>query len=710
MAIARVQQGLSPFGTQALPAVTPPGGVPVETTLPTAPAVQLPNTSKADVALHADLVAKFESSEDSSRSARERSERDVDYFDNKQWEAKTAKILEERGQAAVVKNKIRMKVKYLQGLEQQQRTDPRALPRTPKHDFDANDCTDALRFVVQANRYDQVRSAVWWDLAVPGWGGNSITVEFRPPMANPRIVVRRTRWDRMFWDPYSAEVDFSDANYLGEVVWMDKDEAVRKYGEAAAKVFDETISTAEVGGTYDDKPKNQTWVAYDKRYRVRVVKMYYIDESGTWQFCEFTKGGYLKSGVSPWLDDDGKPEHEYAWRSAYVDRDNNRYGEIRDLIDTQDQINKLASKIQHLGSVRQTFATEMALGDMSTLEMRKQLARPDGHIELGPQAEFGKNFGIIPTGDMAQAMTELLQLNLADMQEQGANASMQGNGSKEASGRAILANQAGGALAVSPLFDTAKSMDHETYRKIWRRIRQFWKAEEWVRVTDDDNSIRWVGLNTPETAPVVDPMSGQPVMGPQGPMMQPVIDPMTGQPKLKNQIAQLDIDIEIDDAPHVGTMQQEEFQELAKLAGTGFPIKPKTLIKASSFRSKAEMLKDLDEAEKAQQGAPNPEQQKAEAQLKLEAAKAQGQMQIKQAELQMRQQEKAAELQMEQERQAVELQAEQRRQEMQLAFEARKHQQEMAFAREKHQLDQAARAQAARDAHTNSQRPESRAH
>lgn len=691
MPIAAVQQSQSPFGTQAIQATIPP--VREAVVMPSAgEGVKQPQVNWKD--LHVRLVDMFEASEDSSRSARERSERDVDYFDNKQWLAKDAKIVEERGQAAVVKNKIRMKVKYLQGLEQQQRTDPRALPRTPKHDFDANDCTDALRFVVQSNRYDQVRSKVWWDLAVPGWGGNSITVEFKPPQANPRIVVKRTRWDRMFWDPFSSEVDFSDASYLGEVLWMDRDDAVRKYGEDAAKVFDETVSIAQVGGTFDDKPRDGTWVSYDKRYRVRVVKMYYIGEDGQWQFCEFTKGGYLKAGVSPWLDDDGKPEHEYSWRSAYVDRDNNRYGDIRDLIDTQDQINKLASKIQHLGSVRQTYATEEALGDMTQLEMRKQLAKPDGHVTLAQGVEFGKQFGIIPTGDMAQAMTELLQLNLADMEEQGANASMQGSGDKGASGRAILANQAGGALAVSPLFDTAKDMDHETYRKIWRRVRQFWKAEEWVRVTDDDNSIRWVGMNTPDMQPMMDPMTGQPAVDPSTgqPMMQPAIDPMTGQPKLKNEIAQLDIDIEIDDAPHVGVMQQEEFESLAKLAGTGFPVSPKTLIKASSFRSKAEMLKDIADQEKAQQGAPDPEAQKAEAQLKMEQAKAQMQMELKQQEMQMRQQEKAAELQMEMQKQDA-----------QLAFEARKAAQDLQFAREKFSLEQAARAQAARDKHEQAQ-------
>ncbi len=707
MALARVQQGLSPFGTQAIPAAVGPdastGQLPAASDSAQLPAagtgLHAPEVNWRDLLTR--LVEMFEASEDSGRTARELAERDVDYFDNKQWTAKDAKTVEDRGQAAIVKNRIRQKVKYLQGLEQQQRTDPRALPRTPKHDFDANDCTDALRFVVESNRFDQIRSHVWWDLVVAGWGGYSITVEFKPPMANPRIIIKRSRWDRMFWDPFSCELDFSDASYLGEVIWMDRDDATRKYGEAAAKVFDETVATAQVGGTFDDKPKDTTWVSYSKRYRVRVVKMYYIGDDGTWQFCEFTKGGYMKGGPSPWLDDDGKPEHEYAWRSAYVDRDNNRYGDIRDLIDTQDEINKRSSKLLHLASVRQTFATEEALGDMSELDMRKELAKPDGHVRLAQGVEFQKQFGIIPTGDMAKAQLELLQINLNEMEQQGANAAMLGNGHKDASGRAVLANQAGGALAISPLFDTARDADHEVYRKVWRRIRQFWKAEEWVRVTDDTNAIRWIGMNTPAMQPATDPMTGQPVIDPATgqPAMQPVIDPMTGQPQLKNEIAKLDIDIEIDDAPHVGTMQQEEFQELAKLAGTGFPVSPKTLIKASSFRSKAEMLKDIAEAEKAQQGKPDPETAKAEGQLKLEQAKGQAQLALKEREMQMKQAEKAAELHLKQQEQ-----------EAQLVFEARKHEQELRFAERKFSLEQAARAQAARDAHVQAQRRESTAH
>lgn len=685
-----VQEGQSPFATQAVTV----GAVQADQSVMPSAGQGVNDNARWSKDLLSRLVDMFESSEEATDKPRRLAERDVDYYDNKQWTEEEAKELRKRGQPVQMKNRIRQKVKYLQGLEQQQRTDPRALPRTPRHDFDANDCTDALRFIVESNRYDQIRSQFWWDLVVPGWSGYSVTVEQKPPYANPRVSIKRTRWDRMFWDPYSSAVDYSDASYLGEVLWMDRDEAKRTYGAGAAKVFDETVSSAQVGGTFDDKPKDTTWVAFAKRYRVRIVKMYYIGENGEWQFCEFTKGGYLKAGPSPWIGEDGKPEHEYVWRSAYVDRDNARYGDIRDLIDLQDGINKRSSKLLHLATVRQTFSNSHVVTDVK--EFQRQAARPDGHFEGQGNAEFGKDYGVVPTADIARGQSDILMMDLNEMEQQGANAAMLGNAAKDASGRAVLANQAGGALAISPLLDTAKDADHEVYRKAWRRVKQFWTAEEWVRVTDDDKSVRWVGMNTPM---MMDPMTGQPIEGqPQpGQPAMPMMDPKTGQPAMRNQVAELDIDIIIDDAPHVGTMQQEEFAKLAELGNSPLgQLKsyPKLLIQASSFRSKPDMLRELSQAEQQPQQPP-PEVLKMQAQLQLEQQKAQMQMELKQQELQADQAKAAAELQMEQQKQ-----------EQQLAFEARKAALELQFAREKFELEQAARAQAARDRHDQSQQRE----
>jgi len=639
------------------------------------------------------VVQMFEQSEDSSRKARSKAERDVDYYDGKQLTKKEYDALVKRGQVPHVDNRVKRKIRYLEGLEQQQRTDPRALPRTPQHEEDASSVTDCLRYVTEENQWNQLRSRVWKDLLCWGWSGYEIVFEDNPGKPNSKVIVRRCQADRMFWDPFSEAEDFDDARYRGLCVWGDRDEFVKRYGKKAGKVFDETISEGEVGGTYDDKPRYTTWTSReDKRVRARIVQIYYRTSSGMWHFCEFTKGGFLAGGVSPWIGDNQQPEHPFAWGSANVDRDNNRYGEIRDMIDPQDAINKRQSKFLHLMSVRQTFGNELAMGSMTTRELREQAARPDGHFALGSNVEFNKHFGIVPTTDMAEGQFQLLQMAIAEMDLQGPNAAMQGKDPRNQSGRAILAQQQGGALEANPTFDTLRHMDNEAYKKIWRRIRQSWTAQDFVRVTDDERNIRWVGINVP------------------------IIDPQTGQPKVQNQLSELDVDIIMDEAPHVGTMQQEEMMALVEMAKSGLPIPPKSIIKASNIRSKHEILKDLDQAQQQQASQPNPEMmkiqaqveaKKADAQIKAASAQQKGQMDaaamqqqqaMDAAAMQTEQAAKAEELRMKQEAaaqaaemKAAEMQAKldymEREYQLKMQLQLAEHQQEMQIAEEKLDLE-----------------------
>ncbi len=600
-----------------------------------------------------DKIDRFMSSEDAGDKMRRSAELHIDYYDGKQWTDAEVKELKRRGQPAITQNLIKQKIEFLQGLEKTQRTVPNALPRTPKHEEEAHGATDALRFIADDNRYNPARSAAWADLLKAGWGGFQIIAEedtrSRSDMMastamvqpNYRIVINRCQWDRMFWDPYSSEPDYSDASFLGMVVWMDRDEAVRRYGEGAGQVFDETVATVATS-TFDDKPKNYTWVAQGKRKRVRVVQMYFIADDGEWDYVEFTKGGILESGPSPWQNEDGEREHPYAWQSAYVDRDNARYGAIRDLIDMQDEVNKRRSKALHTINSRQTFGNARALGEMTAREMRKEMARPDGHIPLSADAQFGRDWGVIPTSDIASGNMEMLAQAMGIFEDLGANASLQGKSDGQDSGRAILAKQQAGAVQMGTLTDTLRELDLEVYRKAWRRVRQFWTGETWVRVTDDEKNLKWVGFNQPVTQPMMmpqlDPSTGQavmaPMMGPDGqPMEQPVIDPSTGQPILNNAVADMDVDIEIDTAPDMGTLQQEEFQNMVELARIGVVFPPKVYLSASNLRNKGELIRMLDEAGQ-QQNQPSPEQQAA---MQLEFAGAEAEVRKTNAEADDRQ-------------------------------------------------------------------------
>lgn len=530
---------------------------------------------------HARLVEMFEESEDAGRSNRESAERDVDYYDGKQWTEKEAATLRRRGQAALMDNVIKPKIRFLQGLEQTRRTDPRALPRTAQHEEDSHSATDALRFVMDENRYDNIRSKGFKDVLSAGWGGYEVTVENRPGRTNPTIAIRRCQWDRMGWDPYSGEDNFEDAGYRFLLRWLDKEDAIREYGDDGGRVFDETVAWGRAGGTFDDKPKHTTWVSYaQKRWRVCIVQMYFRGPDGDVRLAEFTKGGILHYGPSPWLDEFGEPEDPYAWGSANVDRDNQRYGEIRHLIDLQDGINHRTAKFQHLVSVRQTYGTERALGRMTVQQLRAELAKPDGHLSMAEGTEYGKHFGVVPTGDMADAQLALLQQHISRLAAQGPNASMQGKDPRLQSGRAIMAQQEGGSIEAAPVFDVLREMDMQLYRKVWNRIRQFWTAEQWVRVTDDMKNVRFVVMNEPMTDE----------------FGQPAVDPMTGQPMLRNAVAELDIDIIVDDAPHVGTLQDEEFSrfvELAKISPEIAQAPAEFWLELSSVRNKAKAAQAL---------------------------------------------------------------------------------------------------------------------
>ncbi len=545
-----------------------------------------------DKSFHSWLISMFDDAEEASDKSRRKAERDIDYYDGKQWTAEEVRQLKKRGQPAISQNLIRNKIDYLQGLERQQRTKPKALPRTPIHEEDSNGVTDSLRYVCDDQAYDKIKSRVWGDLLKAGWGGVEITVKMRKQslsestaMTAPDydVIISRCQWDRMFWDPHSCEVDFEEASYLGLINWMDREKAVRTYGEEAARVFDETVSAASVGDTFDDKPKNNLWVTTGQRRRIRIIQMWYIDNDGEWSYCEFTKGGILRDGPSPFLNEDGEREHPYCWQSAYVDRDNNRYGPIRDLVDPQDEINKRRSKALHMFTSRQTYGNHTFSANVK--KNKEQLQRADGHIDLEGSAEFGKDFGIIPTNDQAAGHMELLADAKGSFEVMGPNAAMMGKQEGRQSGRAIIAQQQGGQTQMGLLTDALRELDLQVYRKVWNRIRQFWTGERWIRVTDDQQNMKWVGVN-PQQQYDAEQLAQQ-VNADVAVMQRP--------------IAQVDVDFILEDAPAVGALMDEQFGLLVDLkqmdSEGAIPMKA-VIAAAPNLRYKSDLLKAIEEREK----------------------------------------------------------------------------------------------------------------
>ncbi len=561
------------------------------------------NDGRLDVA---DLVRMFEESEDATYEARQLSERDRDYVDNKQLTSAEEAALKKRGQPLVVINRIKGKIEFLVGMEIERRIDPKAFPRTPAHDQDAAGASQALKYVSDVERYDNKRTGVWRNLCVEGAGGFEVAVE--PGYdGEQQIVLRRIAWDRAFWDPHSAEPDFSDAGYLGVVIWMDYDDAVAKYPDSKDVLNSTMDERGSMSDTYDDKPKWRLW-ADKKRKRIRVCQIW-IRRAGEWFFAEYTKGGILKSGPSPYKTDRGESDCGIALASGYVDRDNNRYGIVREMISPQDEVNKRRSKALHLLNTVQTIYETGAVDDIE--KFRKEAARPDGAIEVAPGALREGGVRIERNVDLATAQFQLLQESKNEIDLRGPNATMMGDktqGSAAASGRAIIASQQGGMMSIGELLDHLRDLDLRVFRMMWNRIRQFWTTEKWIRVTDDERNIKWVVMNMP-------PEQLQ-MMAMQNPQMAEQIAGYV------QNVGELDCDIIIDEAPDAVTPALEQWQaliELEKARPGTFPID--VLIEAApNLKNKDKLIERMNQ--------PNPqtgqaqELQMAGAVAKVEETKA----------------------------------------------------------------------------------------
>jgi hypothetical protein len=493
-----------------------------------------------------DLVSMFEASEDASYDARLESQRDRDYVDNIQLTAEEIAAYKKRRQPPIVVNRIKRKVDFLKGYEQAQRVQPRVLPRTPAHEQDAEGCEQALRYVSDSQRFDHKRSRVWDNLLVEGMAGYRVAIK-QNRKGEVDVVLDVVPWDRMFFDPHSSAPDFSDAGYLGVVKWMDYDEAVAQYPDGV-EALESTLASVSNSDTFDDKPKYSLW-ADKKRKRVRICQIW-VKKHDEWQFAEFTKGGILKAGRSPYQTDSGESDCELVFGSAYVNRENDRYGLVREMIGPQDEINKRRSKALHLLNTNQVVAEEGAVRDVE--KARREMARPDGWVTISPG--YTDKVKIETRLDLATGHLQMLQEAKNEIDLMAGNIGLQGGHTQSkdaASGKAILASQQSAMMEVAPLMDALRDMDLRVFRAVWNRIRQFWREQKWVRVTDDEKNIKWVGLN-------VDPMQVQ---------MLAMNNPEAAQKVAGSvaNLAEMDCDIIIDDAPDGITSQMEQFQALVSL-------------------------------------------------------------------------------------------------------------------------------------------------
>lgn len=534
------------------------------------------------------------------------------YYHGAQWTDEQMKALRKRKQPIVTYNRIARKIDGIVGMLVRQRQDPKAYPRTPKHEEGAELATYVIRYVMDQQDWNQKDPEAGRDASVDGFGGVELNL-VPGDRGDPEIEVDVIEPDGFFYDPRSYRMDFSDARYMGVGKWVDSETATEMFPDKAAEIEGSIDDGTDLSTNSDREAK---WFYSDAgKNRLRLVECWY-KHRGEWCWSIFTGSQVLMEGKSYLMDEKGKTFCKYLMFAAAIDQDGDRYGFIRNMKSAQNEINQRRSKALHMTNSRRLIMTESAVQDIETA--RREWARPDGVVIVNPGGEVKPDD---QTADLAGQL-KFLEDAKNEIENFSFNPALVGQGVSDMSGRAIALQQQAGMAELGPFLSNYRGWKIRVYRAIWNTIQRHWTAERWVRVTDDDGIAQFIQVNG---------------VG---------IDPQTGMPTVVNAVGSLDVDIIIDEGPDTINTMTETF-EMAKALAQAGTMPPQVLLELAPIDTRVK--KRVQEMMEQASQQPNPEVQAKQADLAIEKQRMEMQFMSKQ-------QEQAANLQMMQEKGASEAQ------------------------------------------------------
>lgn len=573
------------------------------------------------------MVEDFRDGTQESRDVGEKSRR---YYDNDQIFGETERAWRRSRQPKVIRNEIAPAVNGMLGVIQQAKVDPRAWPRNPDNEDQADVASKALRFVADSQKWHKKKVDAAETFLIEGIAAVAIEAS-----EDGDPIITQLPYDELIYDPHSRRADFSDAAYKGIGKWMYEGDLIRRYPlfrEDLESAFTSSSwgSGAEMGLDRPDKPDNlpsSNWLD-PKRRRIFVVELYYLDD-GEWVRCVFYAGGVLEEGPSPYRDDRDQSLCAFVFQSCLITRDNQRAGLVKAMLSPQDELNAYGSRSLHLARSRQLKVSNPEFPpEVDSKTASAEAAKPDGVIPTGYEP--------VQTVDLLQGMQLMMaEARQALVRQAPTPAVLADAAASNQSGRSRLVLQQAGMTEIARALGRLEDFENEVYRMIWSVLKQFKTEPWWIRITGDDSKKpEFQGLNQP-----VDPQSGEPIDPRMAQMMEAQGMPV---PK-KNELAKMDVDIEVETVPDTANLQAEQFEALSPM----FPLLAEAVgpkkafeigVALSSVPEKArikDMMEKPDELTPEQQAAAQQQAQQQEQiqqmQLQIAMLTAQAEIRVKES-------------------------------------------------------------------------------
>ena len=429
------------------------------------------------------------------------------YYDGEQWTPEEREEIEERGQQSTVLNTIRPTIDMVCAQEVERRCDIQVVGREESDCNSADLLTALLKHVFDECNFEYYHSTGFKEALIGGrsWLEAKVKTDER---GKDLVEVEHVPWENVYLDPYSRKPDASDARFIIKVKWVDRDVLKALFPG----------KEQEIDSRFDDDYKGQEWEAqntstdrgdsfyYDvKTQRVKVCECWYTkpvkesveilnERTGKKETKKIVKhkvyfvifsDDIMLQGSSETDDGNDNPLgiDVFPLVPIYCMRD--RYGRpkgvVGDLVDLQDQINKLESKFLWTVAANRVIVETGAVRDEA--ELREEMQKPDGLAILN-EGGLSKLRVDDKYRDLSYMSNHLNFLLSVEQRISGVNDSMLGlGGTNERSGVMQNTRISQGAAMQTTILENLYFSKQRIAYVLLRLIGKFYTDYRVVRVT-----------------------------------------------------------------------------------------------------------------------------------------------------------------------------------------------------------------------------------
>ena len=462
-----------------------------------------------------------------------------DLYHNRHYSKEQLAILDNRGQPKETFNVIKMFARMLVGYYSTVVNTVVVQPRHPRDVDTATVLNDAINFVFEQNRFDIEGDQIKLGGIISGLLCSYTEVvdtgkqdQFGRPIYECKI--HHVPDYELVLDPMSTLDDYSDAKYLHRFKWMSKEDVIATFGnEVVDKLAPYQNFTfadeAEFDFKYDvqyngrDEYSRRSSGGFSGYYRIHdnylVVHTVMEDDEGRrWSI-------HWHDMIELSREEITYKETRWPYRVQKLHSSNKAeyYGVFREVLESQKAINQALIQLQLMANTTKVFVEENSVTNLE--EFKTLVNRVNSVIPVN-------NLSGIRIDHMTREIADqytLIDRGLNRIQRVlGINDSFLGMAYASDSGRKVKLQQSATIMSLRYMTARIESFYQSLAMDVANLIKQYYRATQFMRMTDAMTGQRWVELNKPMEmfSGEMDEM-GQPIYQP---ILMEVIDPASGNP------------------------------------------------------------------------------------------------------------------------------------------------------------------------------------